>query len=514
MMRILLVCLIALVATPALAISDQFIVSVSGGVDITPPTTPVLVSTTPASDTQIDIVWSIASDDVAVAGYVVLRDSVAIATTTQTVFSDTGLLASTTYSYAVYAFDHVFNLSTTSNSLSTTTLATPVVIEEDAESNGSIPRFVRADSLTITPSVTSALFYFEPNIPARYVLRFGTTDSYDDGYITNTTYRRTHTTTVTGLTPDTLYYYELIPYNTQGRAMKSLTGTFTTNTFESESVPNVISFTANPAGQEALLFWEMPSTLPTSVVRVVRNYRGYPTDPSDGAVLFEGSANAFRDSEAFVEYRTQYYAIFTISPEGRFSSGALAFASADVVPSTNPVDAENIATTTLPEKPEDIVIPDTDFNLEEITLYQGPTAYAFDVPGIVLSYLDPFLVSIPKEALPPHLKVIVATLLDPTDYSKSYSFLLRLNNTQTAYEALLAPVGLQGVSRLTLEIYDLKRQVVGRYSSQVDFVMPQEGLAEQSTLPLLNSFSSLWWPVVFILFCFVTYRLYRRSHPL
>ena len=85
--------------------SSQFIISFWGGADTTPPPTPTINSATPTTDTQIDIVWGAVVDDMALAGYVVFRDGVPVATTTLTNYSDTGLLASTTYSYTVRAFD-------------------------------------------------------------------------------------------------------------------------------------------------------------------------------------------------------------------------------------------------------------------------------------------------------------------------------------------------------------------------------------------------------------------------
>jgi hypothetical protein len=81
---------------------------VVGGEDTEAPTTPTLLSAIPTAATQIDLVWSTSTDNVIVSGYVLFRDSVIVATTSQTSYLDTGLTASTTYSYEVYAFDGFF----------------------------------------------------------------------------------------------------------------------------------------------------------------------------------------------------------------------------------------------------------------------------------------------------------------------------------------------------------------------------------------------------------------------
>jgi hypothetical protein len=58
-----------------------------------------------------------------VAGYKVFRDGTQIATTTATSYSNTGLQASTTYSYTVAAYDAVGNTSLQSSPVSATTKA-------------------------------------------------------------------------------------------------------------------------------------------------------------------------------------------------------------------------------------------------------------------------------------------------------------------------------------------------------------------------------------------------------
>ena len=90
--------------------------------DTTPPTQPTGLSATPVSLSQINLSWTGSTDDVGVAGYGVFRNGLQVATTTTTSYSDTGLLAGTSYGYAVDAFDTTGNLSNQSSSVSTSTL--------------------------------------------------------------------------------------------------------------------------------------------------------------------------------------------------------------------------------------------------------------------------------------------------------------------------------------------------------------------------------------------------------
>jgi chitodextrinase len=95
----------------------------AGPPDTTPPTTPGNVSATPVSSSQVNVAWSASTDNVGVTGYKVFRNgSLAGSTTTALTYSDTGLAASTTYTYTVVAFDAAGNVSTPSTPVTAMTL--------------------------------------------------------------------------------------------------------------------------------------------------------------------------------------------------------------------------------------------------------------------------------------------------------------------------------------------------------------------------------------------------------
>ena len=101
--------------------------------DTHPPTAPGALSANAVSSTQINMSWQAATDNVAVTLYRVERCQGAgcsnfaeIATPSGTSYSDSGLGASTSYSYRVRAQDAVPNLGPYSNEASATTPETPV----------------------------------------------------------------------------------------------------------------------------------------------------------------------------------------------------------------------------------------------------------------------------------------------------------------------------------------------------------------------------------------------------
>ena len=92
--------------------------------DTSAPSIPTNLAATPISPSQINLNWTAATDNVAVTGYAIFRDGNELATTTLTNFQNTGLTASTTYSYLVKAYDAAGNRSASSTPITATTLAT------------------------------------------------------------------------------------------------------------------------------------------------------------------------------------------------------------------------------------------------------------------------------------------------------------------------------------------------------------------------------------------------------
>jgi glucose/arabinose dehydrogenase/chitodextrinase len=93
--------------------------------DTAPPSIPTGLNAAPLSQTQINLSWNASTDNVAVAGYNVLRNTVPVATTTTPSYADTGLTANTLYTYAVRAFDAAGNNSLYSASVGASTLPVP-----------------------------------------------------------------------------------------------------------------------------------------------------------------------------------------------------------------------------------------------------------------------------------------------------------------------------------------------------------------------------------------------------
>ena len=91
--------------------------------DTTPPSIPTNLTATAISSSQINLAWTASTDTVGVSGYRIYRGGTQVATSPANSYSNTGLAPSTTYSYAVAAYDAAGNVSPQSGSASATTQA-------------------------------------------------------------------------------------------------------------------------------------------------------------------------------------------------------------------------------------------------------------------------------------------------------------------------------------------------------------------------------------------------------
>jgi chitodextrinase len=127
--------------------------------DSMPPTAPSNL-TARVSGSQINLSWTASTDDVRVTGYRVERcqgvgcsDFAQIATPTSTTFNDTGLTASTSYSYCVRATDAAGNLSGFSNTATATTeTSAPISVSISPQRGGGV---VISQRLALTAAVNN-----------------------------------------------------------------------------------------------------------------------------------------------------------------------------------------------------------------------------------------------------------------------------------------------------------------------------------------------------------------------
>ncbi|OHA89568.1 MAG: hypothetical protein A2741_00625 [Candidatus Zambryskibacteria bacterium RIFCSPHIGHO2_01_FULL_43_27] len=446
--------------TIANAVEDQFEINltVTGSSDVTAPSTPTGLSATAVSTSQIDLSWTASTDNVAVTGYRIYRDSVFITTSAGTTYSDTGLSSNTTYSYAVSATDAASNESSQSSSASATTFS------ESASSGGggsgqSVAPY--AYDIVIVPALDSAVISWKTNQPALSTLSWGVTSNLEMGSMTETLYGTEHSATISGLSPATVYLFSIYMVSGYGRAGVSPINSFQTLSL-AEYLPNPTNFVAVPKDSSIALNWNNPIDPRFDEVRLVRGEGFYPSDPNDGEVLYEGSAEDFEDENVVIGER-YYYALFAKDGAGTYSSGVLASARIPVKGET-PQPEEGVFDG-LPKAPgvhpeiEKLAFLDFDF------IQEGKRITSFTGGGVAIDGGKNLTVSLDYSKVPEVLKSVVITLVHPADSSKTFSFLLRVNPEKTAYSATIGPLGDSGKYGLRIAIVDYKnrglKEIVG-----------------------------------------------------
>ena len=157
--------------------------------DLIAPSKPNNLLATTVQPTRVEFAWNAATDNVAVSGYRIYKNNVLLAEISATSFLDDAVIANTSYTYSVVAYDAAGN-TTASDSL---LIATPLVTDTTAPS---VPGNLRSTAIT-SSSISVAWNASTDNVAVTgYRVYRGTT------LITTTSLLSyTHT----GLTPATAY---------------------------------------------------------------------------------------------------------------------------------------------------------------------------------------------------------------------------------------------------------------------------------------------------------------------
>nr|WP_243864411.1 discoidin domain-containing protein [Paenibacillus castaneae] len=105
--------------SPASAMRQTLTHYVSG--DNEPPSVPSNLKATAVTSKQINLTWTESTDNVGVDGYDIYRNGTLVGSSTSATYSDSGLMAKTTYTYTIVAWDSSGNRSAHSDGSSATT---------------------------------------------------------------------------------------------------------------------------------------------------------------------------------------------------------------------------------------------------------------------------------------------------------------------------------------------------------------------------------------------------------
>ncbi|PYX51406.1 MAG: hypothetical protein DMG76_32320, partial [Acidobacteria bacterium] len=132
----------------------RFTASDGGAGDLIPPSVPANLAANVISASEIDLSWSASTDNVAVAGYHVIRNNIQIANTTAPSFADLTVVPGTPCTYTITAFDAAGNTSAPSSPVTAQTTTPQDSIPPSVPANLQSSN-VNSTSLTLTWSAST-----------------------------------------------------------------------------------------------------------------------------------------------------------------------------------------------------------------------------------------------------------------------------------------------------------------------------------------------------------------------
>ena len=484
----LLIVVVMCSSSRAEAISDSVIISQSvTNTDITAPTVPSNVVATALATDQITLTWSASSDNVGVSGYQVFREGVQIATTTLLSYADTGLSEGTTYEYYVTAFDAVLNVSASSTSVSATTLSTSV--STTTVSGGGSSQYgsllpLRITNLKVVTELSGAYISWETNIPTKSRVSWGMTEEYEMGTLAERALSRTHRTHITELLPGTIYRFQIVGQDEFHREVILATDSFQTLLPEDTiAPPNVRFLRGILEGTDAVLSWQNPNVPDFAKVRIVRKVGGYPADPNDGVLIFEGDATTYRDQGIFNSENAVHYAVFAYDQKGNGASGAVVHIYRE-----GSEEEEDVSPT------EGAPV----LSFDDLIFLEGNRVIPYIGTDVVLKGNAPFTVRVPYGRLPEHLKTIVVTLADASQNENTFSFLLRVNKEKTAYEAVIDTLEQKGTYPFRLAVLDYTSRTISKIQGNliVAEAIAQDDISPSASHIVSSSFLRNIWTYI------------------
>ncbi len=445
--------------TTLYALEDQFEVrlTVTPPSDLIAPSIPTGLSAIAVSSSQINLAWTASTDNVAVTGYRIYRDTVFVTTVTATNFSDIGLSANTLYSYRVSAVDAATNESAQSASTSATTFTAPVSQQNNSGGNGGgsqINAPVIYD-VVVVPTQNTATITWKTTQPTAGNLSWGITSSFETGIDVQVIFQTSHSVTITQLVAGTDYNFTITGQNGYGRNT-NYTNRFKTSVITQE-FPNPTNFVAKSTAENIDLTWNNPRNQDFEEVRIVRGDGFFPNDPSDGQVVYEGNGDSFTDSDTEIG-KTYFYTIFARYQGGDYSSGSVSKARIRL-PGDPVTPTDDGIYESLPESPSvDPIIEALTF-LDFDFIQNGRKISAFnDGDKVAIDGNLNLTVSLDYKKVPEILKSMVVTLSYPDDPTRTFSFLLRVNKEKTLYTATIGALGQSGTYGVNIAIVDYQNR--------------------------------------------------------
>jgi len=379
--------------------------------------------------------------------------------------------------------------------------APPVVVGPAADLTPPVIHDLFISKITLN----SANINWKTNEPALCQLFWGRTQEYKGGSISETDFSLQHSTELTNLSPATNYHFKIVCRDPSKNESETKNQQLTTLTPPDITPPaNVSNFEAIPGDSQIRLIWQNPPDPDFKAVKIMRSEKFYPTSPEEGTPIYNQKGTSFIDL-SLTNGKRYYYTAFAYDKAGNYSSGAIVSATPFKIKPPPPPPPEEITTEEecmeagyywyddachaepkIPPPPpeiEKLTLKDFDFWQEDKKI---PLTEEFKVKT---EKDKPLTISLDYEKVPEVLKTIMVTL---EKEDKFFSFLLRINQEKTAYQAVVMSPKEAGIYPLTITILDYKNQTLKKITGQLIVEKPE-------VRPLLIPWYKNWQNWLYIL---------------
>jgi hypothetical protein len=118
-------------------------------------------------------------------------------------------------------------------------------------------------------------------------------------------------------------------------------------------------------------------------------------------------------------------------------------------------------------------------SLDDLIFSQERNTLTFSDGRVLVDGTKPLTISIPYESLPEVLKTIVVHVHDPEDFTKTASFLLRVDDLKTMYAGTIGAFYDKKDYKFEVEIFDFKNQLLRAVDGY--FEVKSDVVAEKDT---------------------------------
>lgn len=369
-------------------------------------------------------------------------------------------------------------------------------------------------------ATTQTRFQWKTSVPTSAIFEWGETAFYEMGRThlpLNTaqnkdTFGYLYQEAVPGLVPGKTYAYRLTVRDENGR-VSGYQGTHAVPVVTERLLPENVSAvslrpTVTPTEKQLIIEWENPDTKDFSEVRVVRSPFGFPKDPLDGRVVYEGGAENVTDVFIGGDVNEYFYTIFAKRKDGTYSSGAVATTQGLF----GGVSVKDSPSRSVQSTAELATLAAADFSVILYDANGGERVHALSETRLAVKAGERVTISVPYEKFPEVLKTILVHITPSRSApeviqnaagpaNNTMSFLLSVNAASTLYEATFLAPSDGGLHDVEVKILDYHTDILRNITVQNAFDVKKTEMNFQNVLKNVKSqFKSIEKPLVLAIF--------------